>query len=168
MTLICKLERDDFKRAAWLHMKPRRGFAIIGSTLIILALGIIALELQKFFMHGDGLTTVLVLGAILVYFALYFFVWIPHQMKKLFDQQKLAQTECQMEISDECLVSRASYGESKIPWPSFHKWKATSDMILLYQSDALYHVFPARMFPSPGDFKAFQSILAEHLGKPKV
>jgi hypothetical protein len=49
----------------------------------------------------------------------------------------------------------------------FYKYKVGKDLILLYQSQALFHMFPRRFFSSEEDFKMFRSFLEANLGSPK-
>lgn len=164
MTLTCKIEPGDYRRAAWIHMRPRRAFGVVGAALVLLALFVFSVALLRFFRSGQDLTVVLFLGVAMAYLAIYFFLWIPRQLNRLYAQQKLLHGEFIFEISDEHLISRSVHGESKLPWSVFHKWKSGRDIVLLYQSDALFHVFPGRSFPSTADFDSFQAILRKHLG----
>ena len=104
----------------------------------------------------------------MAYLGIYFFLWFPRRLNRLYEQQKLLHSEFTVEISDEHLVTRSVHGESKLPWSMFHKWKSGGDIVLLYQSDALFHVFPGRSFTSAADFESFQDILSEHVGPPRA
>lgn len=168
MSFTCKIEPADYRRAAWVHIRPRRFFAILGTLLVLLALSVFAFALHRFVTTGEDLIVLLVLGVALAYLAVYFLVWFPRRLTRLYEQQRLLHPEFTVEISDEHLVSRSALGESKLPWGLFHKWKSGGDVVLVYQSDELFHVFPARSFPSAMDFERFQDILRKHLGPQKA
>lgn len=164
MRFNCKIEPADLRRALWVHIRPRPVFAVIGVALALLLVAVFTLALYRLLTSGEGLSLVLTLGACIAYFGWYFFVCLPRRMTRLYDQQKMLHDEFSVEISDEHLTSRNAHGESKIPWSVFHKWKSGGGMVLLYQSDALFHVFPARVFPSAADFQSFREILTRQLG----
>jgi hypothetical protein len=168
MTLKNRIEPVDYRRAVWLHMKPRRTFAIAGVALVVLALLMFGWALYILFSRGEDLPLVLGLGTGLAWLAGYFFVWLPRQLNRIYDQQKLLHAEITVEITDEHLVSRSVHGESKLPWSVFHKWKSGGGVVLLYQSDALFHIFVSRWFPSTTEFEGFQDILRRHVGPEKV
>jgi len=164
MTLTCKIEPADYRRAVWLAMRPRRVFAVLIAVWLVIALSAFAWALYTLLTCGEELTTVLFLGVALSFLALYFFLFLPRRLCRLYEQQKLLHGEFTAEISDEHLVFRTAYGESKIPWSVFHKWKSARDIVLVYHSDLMVSVFPARWFASASDFQAFQDILSKHLG----
>ena len=168
MTITGKIEPSDCRRAAWVHMKPRPLFAVVGSILAVLVLIVFALAIYGLITSGRDLGVVLGLSGALVFLGIYFFVWVPWCINRLYAQQKLLHSEFTAEISEEHLVSTSTHGQSTVPWSVFHKWKRGRDMVLLYQSDRLFHVFPARWFQSAQDFETFQTILRKHLGHQRV
>lgn len=168
MTFTCKIEPGEYRRAAWIHIRPRPTFAIVGITLVVLCLFVVLFALYKFLVTGQGLAAVLGVGASLAYFGVYFFILLPRRVDRLYGQQKLLHNEFTFDVSDENLVSRSILGESKFDWSMFHKWKSGEDIVLLYQSDVLFHVFPRRSFPSFADFESFQEILKKHLGPKRA
>lgn len=167
MRFTCKLEPSDCRRAAWVDIKPRPVFAVVGIVMMIIALAVFTLGLHRLAKTGEGLVFVICLGASLAYMGLYVFAWQPRRFSRLYKQQKLLQGEFTFEITDEHLVSRDSHGETKLPWSVFHKWKSADDIVILYQSDTLFHAFPSRWFPSVEDFQHFKGILRSHLGEDR-
>jgi hypothetical protein len=69
-----------------------------------------------------------------------------------------------VEISDMHLMVKHQHGQGVLPWEIFHKWKADKQLILVYHSDALFHIFPRRAFPSTEEFQWFQALLRTKLG----
>jgi len=69
-------------------------------------------------------------------------------------------------ILEDKFSASSSHGQTTIDWKDFHKYKKNKRIILLYQSDALFHMFPIRWF-SGDQFAEFQEILRANLGKPK-
>lgn len=103
----------------------------------------------------------------LLYFALLYGVWLPFRTKRLFLQQKTLQEPYEVEITDEAYSASSCHGQSRMVWKDFHKHKMSARIILLYQSDVLYHLFPTRWF-SEDQLAEFQKILRANLGEPKA
>ena len=108
----------------------------------------------------------MILGA-LGYFGLSYLVVLPYRTRKIFRQQKTLQRPYDIRLSEEVLESVSEDGRVKMPWKNFHKYKMSKEMILVYQSDAIFHMFPKRWFAEE-QFLEFQNILLRQLGKPRV
>lgn len=92
---------------------------------------------------------------------------MPWNTRRVFLQQKTLHVEHQIMISSEMIETNSEYGVTRMPLSDFCKYKVGKNLILLYQSEALFHIFPRRFFTSEKDFKAFLSYLEAHLGSPK-
>jgi hypothetical protein len=167
MTLCYTISPSDYKRAIWVHMRPRRFLACVGAFLVVLGLVILGITSYHLVTTGGDLKFVLGLGGGLGVLCLWFFVLLPRQLSRIYRQQKLLHEELIVEISDVHLMMKSPHGQGTLPWEVFHKWKADKQMVLVYQSDVMFHIFPRRAFPSLEDFQTFQSLLSTKLGPQK-
>jgi hypothetical protein len=168
MTLRYTIGPSDYKRAMWLHMRPRRFLAVMGAFLLILMVAILSIASYRFFTIGRDLHTVLGLGGGLGFICLWFFFYMPYRLRGIYLQQKLLHEELIVEISEAQLITKSLHGQGTMPWEIFHKWKANKQLVLVYQSDAAFHIFPKQAFPLQEEFKTFQSILRSKLGPQKA
>ena len=167
MTLTYTISFDDYKQSAWVHMRPRRSIAILGVFFLVLAATGLGLSVFNFLTKGqDGKALLMILvpfGCLVIYH----FVWFPYKLRQTYQQLKLLQLEHTAEISEACLFCKNQHGQATLPWDVFHRWKSGKQLVLLYQADTLYHLFPRRAFASEEDFNTFQTILRAKLGTPK-
>ena len=165
MKIHCQITPGDYIEAQYLHLRPRPLFKYIG--ILLFALAILA-SLQQFVFPTPRLVAWLpsaTLGCLL-YFALLYFVLIPKRIRKIYKQQKSLQSPYESNITEEAYGTVGVQGTARIPWTEFYKFKTGKNMILVYQSDAIYHIFPKRWF-TDRQFAVFHSILQDQLGKSK-
>ena len=168
MTLRYTIELSDYKQAMRLHLRPRKFLMVIGSFLLILMVAILSIASYRFFTTGRDLHTLLSLGGGLGFICLWFFFYMPYQLHRIYQQQKLLHEKLIVEISDADLITKSTHGQGTVPWELFHKWKSNKQLILVYQSEAIFHIFPRQAFPSQEEFQAFQTILCSKLGPQKT
>ena len=129
--------------------------------------GFVLRSMESMAATGDALVLTLALVGSLAYLAIHFLVLLPRRMDQLYQQQKLLHEPAAVEINEHAFIAKTRYTEAMLPWTLFRKWKASPEMILLYQSDAMYHILARRWFESQGDFDRLQVILGRHLGPPQ-
>lgn len=158
-----KLESDDYVRAVYLNMRPRRVYAILG----FLVLGaFLWAAWYSFFGNGaskGGLTNYGFL-AVTAYLVLYFFVYVPWKTRRTFRQQKSLQRRITWNFDDSGLGIESETGQGRIPWADIHKWKENDHLYLLYVSDALYYMIPKRLFSSTDDVGSVRTLLLSQVG----
>ena len=135
MKINCKIEPADYLRANWLHQRPRRFFTIAAAVLGVLAAFTFCVTLYEFIAKGTNLQAPLAIGGGGVLLAYCFLVSFPRRVAKLYQQQKLLQQPFTVEVTQAGLETWHPNGQSKLPWEVFLKWKASRDMVLLYQCD---------------------------------
>lgn len=166
MKIRCQIEPADYVRAQYLHLRPRPLIKWLGIFLVALFL---LVSLQQIFIPADGKISALpfILLAVLAYLVITYGVWLPYRTKKIYKQQKTLQEPYDSELTDDEFISTNSIGAARIKWRDFHKYKVGRDMILLYQSDLIFHMFPRRWF-GEGEYDRFLAILKSSLGEPKT
>jgi hypothetical protein len=141
-------ELSDFKKAQSLHARGGKlstwvGYAVIGMIAVITLTGIVLALLGRF--PWEFVTLPILLLAVWAFFQ---FVLIPYQLGRVFKQQKDLSAPFEIELTDEEFHFWNEFGSSRIPWGDFVKWKENAELLLLYRSDAAFHLLPKRLFPS--------------------
>ncbi len=167
ITLQCKLKPEDYIQAQYLHMRPSPwlkylGIAFLSFWLVVL----VALALSTRSLSSVLSTATPILFLCLIY-AFILFVILPWNVRRIFSQQKTLQIEYETAISPETIESTSEHGTMRMRLSDFHKYKVGKDLILVYQSQVIFHMFPRRFFSSEADFKTFLSYLEANLGSPK-
>lgn len=166
MKLRCKIEPSDYVRAQYLHLRPRPVIRWLGILLVALSLLVLC---QQIFIPPEGTISALpfILFAVLAYLVIVYGAWLPYRTKKIYKQQKTLQEAFDSELTEEEFISTTSFGSTRLKWRDFYKYKVGKDMILVYQSDAIFHMFPRRWFPD-GEYDRLIEILRSMLGDPKT
>jgi len=163
MKLCCQLEPDDYVRAQYLNLRPRSIMQWFALTAALVAFASSAASICF------GPKPPLIAYAIVATFIailLLFLVWPPSRIRKTFRQQKLLQEPYECVIDENGLSSNSARGSLQLAWKDFHKYRVGKDLILVYQSDAIFHMFAKRWFAG-SEYEEFLAILKKELGAPK-
>lgn len=164
MELTIQLTADDYVKANFLHMRPRPFIKWVGFFLLLLAGVVMFIATYDAFAHKKSFGIILGIGVPLIYIGLLFGVFTPKRVKKIFLQQKLLQMPFSFSITEDGIFTKAQYGEAKLTWDVFRKWKKNNHLFLLYQSDVLFHMCPKRFFDSSEDVALFRKYLLDKIG----
>lgn len=115
----------------------------------------------------ESSTSPYIIFGILAFFALSYGVWLPYSSNKIHKQLKRLRESFDAEITQEKFSTTSSAGTGTMNWTDFHKYKVGKDMVLVYESDVSFHVFPKRWF-SDDDYLTLLKTLKDALGKPKA
>jgi len=153
---------EDFKKAQSLHAQGGKlstwvGYGVIGFIAGVTLLGIVLALVAGF--PWEFLTLPILLLAVWAFFQ---FVLIPYQLGRAFKQQKDLSAPFEIELTDEEFYFRNEFGNSRMPWGNFVKWKENADLLLLYRSEAAFHLLPKRLFSSGGEADYVLSHLRAH------
>lgn len=156
---------DDYKEALRLHMMPRAGFRIILYCLLgFFFLGFLVLSF-RFFQGNSNWQFYLIVGIVLC-LLVFFYGYLPFRWKKTYNQQKVFHQALQYEFAKESFVALSEFGNSRLPWNMFHKWKEGKRMFLIYQPNASFHIIPKRIFQKKEEEHTLRNILLELIGRP--
>ena len=164
MILNITMTEEDYISASFLHLRPRPAFKWAGLVLVVLALVAVAAPFCTGAPRHIQFLVSASLASLIVYFAVAFFVWMPFRCRKTFRQQKTMQLPYTLDFTNECVITKAEYGEAKLTWDFFRKWKEGKTLFTLYQSDPIMQVVPKRVFASPGEMSAFRELLVRKIG----
>jgi hypothetical protein len=148
------LTQRDYVRSQFLHMRPRRAFAVIGVFLLLLFAAAVVI--------GDGAIPLL---ALLAFLGLQFFVYVPWRSRRAFNQYKALSEPVSITLREDGLYFARAHGSGLLPWSQIRKWKASSDLILLYPADHIFHLVPRHFFASDLDFLNFRATLQARIGR---
>jgi len=71
--------------------------------------------------------------------------------------------ETVVDFSDSGMTASNSVAKTEFAWPAFNRYAESTNLFLLYQSQAGFRIFPKRAF-APGEADAFRSLLDRHMG----
>lgn len=168
MKFILQLQPQDMIDAQRLHMRPRLFFRIMIYGLMAIYGILIVSAVYSLFTQGewmDGATFPLGLG---IYVALLFYVFMPWNARRVFKQQKTLHDPFTMELTEEGLFVDSTRGTLRMAWKDFHKWKINQKLILIYHSERMYNLIPARAFTNDAERQTVLTLIESHLGKPRT
>jgi YcxB-like protein len=167
ITLQGTLKPEDYIKAHYLNMQPNPWLIYFGIAFLSFCL-VICVALTPV---SVPLTTTLFMVFTPIFFLVISYVFtlllVMWNVRRIFAQQKTLQVEYQTVISPEMIESTSENGTMRMRLSDFYKYKVGKDLILLYQSQAIFHIFPRRFFASDEDFNTFLSYLEANLGSPK-
>jgi len=148
-----KFELADLQAAQNLHAMPGKWawvgiFALLGLFGLLLLAGIV-LGIQGRVSWWLVIYPVFVVG----FLALFWFVLRPAQITRAYKQHKELSSPFEMELTDEGYAIQNSYGQGKIPWQDFAKWKADKNIILLYRTDNMFNMVPTRLLQGEAEVR---------------
>ena len=152
---------EDYRRAVYLHLRSRPVFGAAG--ILILALATLG-SIHKLYSPDPWNSSTFVPLASLAFLAVYVFVVIPWRTTKHYQQNRFLTHAAECRIDEAGLHARSDLGTTEIPWDHLHRWKENNRLILLYSTDAMYFIFPRRLFV-PAEWEEFRALAAQHLKK---
>jgi YcxB-like protein len=162
MKIAGKYLWTDYLDAQLLHMTPRPAtrttFWLLG---VALAIFIVAIPIYHipFESWSACLVPAFILASL---YAIYRYVLLPRQVKRIFSQQQELNSPFEMDFSQAGLGFSNEFGQSLRPWPTFHKWKENEKMFVLYHSDIMYTMCPKRLFAGNNYLDAVKHYLSEN------
>jgi hypothetical protein len=140
-----KYELADLKAAQNLHAMPGKWarvglFALLGLFVLLLLAGSVLASM-------GGISWWLIIYPLFIvgFLLLYWFVLRPAQIARAYKLHKELSSPFEMKLTEEGYAIQNSYGQGKIPWKDFAKWKADKNMILLYRTDNMFNMIPRRL-----------------------
>ncbi len=125
------IDERDLSRAARLHLRPRPVYAALGILLMVLFAWMAVLDLSQFiagqvsFLHAARFPGFL--GFILAYlFAGILWLW-----RRAYRKSQILHSPVTMSFSDDGLHAASEYGESRLPWHLFYRFKENRHLFLL-------------------------------------
>lgn len=102
----------------------------------------------------------------LVGFAALFLLLIGLQewsIRRAWKTHKLAHERMRGALDETSLSVESEYGSARIPWDQLHQWHASSNVLLIYQSNNALHILPRELFGSDEDWNAARELVSRKL-----
>jgi YcxB-like protein len=159
-----QLSESDLLAAQWLHIRPRRSYQLVG--MLLLALFLIAVVLGVYgAIRGTvswfNLSLAVTSGAVLALWA----AWFRWRVRKVYRQQVSLHGDQRYRATDEYLDASSPHGSGILNWSAIVKWRQSDKLVLLYQSDLVFHVIPKRWM-TPDQIGVFAAFLSSNVGDP--
>ncbi len=152
----------DYLDAQLLHLTPPRATRISLWLLgAMLAVSIISMLLLRVPIEYGAACLVPVLILVGLY-ALYRYLIMPRQVKRIFNQQKELNSPFEIEFSEAGLSFSNEFGQTLRPWQMFLKWKENEKIFMLYHSDVMFSMFPKRLFTDGSHLLTIKHFLNEN------
>ena len=140
---------DDYRKASLLHTKltPMLTYIFAAVFLVLVILGIATFE-------RDTAISILFFMAALVFIvprALIRHIFLPEMALRAYSEQKTLHVPYLYRASDDGLTVSSKYGESRLPWDHLMKWRADSQLLLLYHTRSHFFIIPKRAFASESE-----------------
>jgi len=149
----------DYYRAQLLHSRP----PLWARVVIYLFFGLLGVAAVFLALRGELHWLNIINGAILVVLLIVIrFVYIPWRVRRSYAQQREFSVPWEITVTETSLEISNNYGNIKRPWSDFIKWREDDQLLLLYESDALYRVFPKRFFTNSEQLAAIRQKLTEN------
>jgi len=149
---------EDYHHANLLHTRLSRRATLLLSG-ILLALAILAIALHQL---GSTAGVLLLITPALVFLigrTMIRFVFLPGGSLEAYSRQKLLQVAYRYRATEANLSGSSQCGQSALPWDHFVKWKADSQLVLLYTTPSQFMVIPTRCLGSESQQQAFLDLL---------
>jgi len=158
MELKGRIAVEDLMTAQWVHVRPRRSFAVVGILLLGLAVFVWA---DSLVWRRQWLTNPMnwALPSVLAYLAFCAFIWTPRKIRQSYCQRKDLHHDISMVVTNAGVASHTERGNSMKPWSDYLKWKEGKSVFLLYLSDQMFQMVPKRFFATHEDIDAFRSMV---------
>ena len=159
--------KDDYARASrcLLLSKPWPWLVLIGAGLIGVCNVIAQLA------TGSGWSPWMwILPLPVAMAAFYLFVWVPMSAARLAGKQERLTCEMTWHVNDDGILMQNKFGESRVDWGTFHRFKETRGLfILVYTTtEQMGQFVPKRAFESPEQEAAFREMLRRNIKGPKA
>lgn len=147
-----RAEEADAVRAArvamrvWLRRPTTRRLIV---AVVVVAILLLVLDVVDDGYLNLASTAALVLGLPLVWLTL--FLSVPRHGRRQYRQSPALRDEHWLSFDENSLTIGGSRGTIRLPFDDFREMAISPDVILLYQTEAYYNLFPRRMLGEAGD-----------------
>jgi len=159
----CRLTADDVVAAYRLHHRLSRRWLVVVVFVGILILFQFYSGVRIMLQSGAVYWPALIMGFAILFLFVNRWILLPRRARRIFQEQKSLQGEFEVTISNDVFASVSDYGATRQPWDDFVRWKEDPDVILLYQSRALFQILPKRVVTAE-EMGQFRMFLGKQLG----
>ena len=157
------IDRETYLRASRLGLRQTGitrilylilGFVLIGTVVVPLAQG-----------GRIAPWPTVIWGSVLLLLE----VLLRYGVRQAFKSNKALQSPITGSATEEGVQISSAIGQAQIPWDMFFKAVTSTTIVLLYQSQSVFHIFPREFFSSSDDWDTFVGWAKQKTSaKPKV
>jgi len=146
------LKENDLRAGITRQMYPAFIFGFV-----MLALGILALALSLLSTGENSASPISSLFPIAMGLVL---VSLPRfTARRQFKSNKLISMPITGSVSSEGVSISNEVGSANIKWEHFHKYVISPKLVLLFQSSAVFQIFPSSFFQNEADWSSFNALV---------
>jgi len=144
MEVAGEIVEEDYLRAQWLHVKPRRRYRIAGYVVLALfVLTSIPVVVTSVSLRNSELAFSF-FGPVVALVALA--ALQLHMHRRTYRRQPSLQGTHRYTFNEDRVASQSPLGTGEAEWSVFTKWREDSRIFILYQAENLFHMLPKRWF----------------------
>lgn len=156
---------SDWRRAAWLLLRPRPSLAILGVLIGCMAVGALALSLRMALRYGGSVRefTLFLWGAVTYSVTTVVLAWRGH----LGTFRRLEPWLCDQDFRVDAigLFGTTRFGRLDLPWSFVRSWHEYEEMFVLRFAPGVFAPVPKRFFTSADEIARFRAIAQGRVGK---
>ncbi|MEW5869699.1 MAG: YcxB family protein [Chloroflexota bacterium] len=161
-----QLTKSDLLQSLILHHRPSRPVGAIRLGLVAL---IVLSYLYYFILYSprDLLEELGIVVALLMIVYLVAAPFIkPYEALPGFLRDRDLTSLISGKVTDQTITVKTASLTSELKWNLYHKHKRTPNLVLLYQAEDWYNLFPRSFFHSEDDWRAFLQLVEKNLPGP--
>jgi hypothetical protein len=139
-----RISKDDFRRAQWLHIKPRPVYAVLGALLLTLMAVVLVYAVFRTIAWDLNPPIVLVFAFAYLLFIVVFRRW---KIGRIYDQMKALHGEFTMTVDERGIHSRSERGQATMLYGDILRIREDERIMLVYHADNLFNMIPKSSSP---------------------
>jgi hypothetical protein len=122
------------------------------------------------FGYGFGFAIPITILLFLCFLAIYALLINPLMIANKIEKDERLHSSVQYEVTDEQLLFRNQFAETKLDWGSFQKFIETKDLFLIVYTvnKNMFQIIPKRAFTSSEDEQSFRNLLNQKIPKEQI
>jgi len=157
------LSFEQYRRAQRLHLEHNVTRWSVVVPVAVIGLFLVAVNLASQDPSGSS-AFVLLFPLVLLLLR-----WFEERSyRNTWSSHKLAREPIRGRISEHGLAIQGEHTSADIPWDRLLKWKASDDLLLVYEARNAMHVYPRAFFASEEDWQTARELVAGKLSTPNT
>jgi len=142
----------DYQNSQWLHHNVSI-LTFFGVTVLCVFLGVFMHDVIKL----SSPTSIGGSVGVWVWYVFYYFIYLRFRIKKLYRQQVTLHSPTEITWDKEKIYFNHKVGHTELEWKNYVKYKENNKILLLYQADNVFNIFPITAFNSKETLDDFRS-----------
>lgn len=142
VTVPFRITKDDFRRAQWLHVKPRPAYAITGIVLLALVGPLLFIALVVPLTQGRLPPTAILVATAGVAYLGGIALYTRWKIGRVYDQMKALHGEFTMTVDERGIHSSSERGTATMLYSDILRIREDERVVLVYHADNLFNMVP--------------------------